>query len=71
MVLWLPYFFVKIGYHRGALLSLIYPLGYILSPFVFQPLQKVFKNHIGQLFLVLLFLDLAAAIILCRLNGDK
>ena len=71
MLLWLPYFFVKIGYHQGASLSLVYPLGYILSPLIFQPLQLLFRNFIREILLGLLLIDLICALFIYNINGDN
>lgn len=72
MILWLPYFFIRIGYHDqgGALISIAYPFAYIMSGFLFQPLQIALKGYIGRLFLVVLILNSILAFFLNTLGDD-
>ena len=70
MILWLPYFFIRIGFQQ-ALISLVYPFAFFVSGLIFQPLQMVFKGHIGSFFLGVLILNIILTFFLNRLGDDS
>ena len=70
MILWLPYFFTRMGHH-ATFISIAYPFAYILSGFIFQPIQMAFRKFTGQLFLVVLTLNIILTFFLIRLGDDS
>ena len=70
MLLWLPYFFIMLGYKQGAYIALAYPLAYILSGVFLYPIQKLFHNHYGTTFLMLLLINNIGTIWLTQLGDD-
>ena len=70
MILWLPYFFISIGYKQGAYISIAYPLAYILSGIIFQPFQNMFGQYLGIFFLGILIIDNGASVWLTQLGDD-
>lgn len=70
MILWLPYFFGSIGYKQAGFISIAYPIAYIISGLVFQPIQNYFKRYISTIFLVCLIVSTIGTIWLTQLGDD-
>lgn len=71
MILWLPYFFISIGYKQAAFISIAYPLAYIIAGIIFIYAQNIFKSYLGYMFLVFLLIDNLGAIWLTQLGDDS
>ena len=71
MILWLPYFFIRIGYpDKGAFVSISFPLAYGISGISFQFIQMKLKNHIGPLFMIALTINSILSLFLFQLGND-
>ena len=71
MLLWLPYFFIHIGFKNQASYgAALYSFAMFAGIYAFRPLQQKFKNNLGLFFLVMTVLSTLVFLILCSLGDD-
>lgn len=72
MLLWLPYFFLNLGYTSNATyISLVFPVSFTIGAICVHPIKKIVKENIGVIFLIFLILATLSLLGMCLLGDDS